>query len=116
MSSPAERLSLLGLIDQACNDGARLTPVCALLGLSARTVQRWQQPAQAGDRRVAAQRRYVCPRNKLSAKERQAALTLLNSDAYKDLPPSQIVPRLAVRVSTCAANQRCIGCCMTFDR
>ena len=95
MSSPAERLSLLGLIEQACNDGARLAPACALLGLSARTVQRWQQPAQASDRRVADQRRYVCPHNKLSAEERQAALTLLNSDAYKDLPPSQIVPRLA---------------------
>ncbi len=96
MSSPAERQSLLGLVDDACRDGARLAPACAQIGLSERTVQRWQQQSvQVGDRRVAGQRHPVCPHNKLSAEERQAALTLLNSDAYKDLPPSQIVPRLA---------------------
>ena len=33
--------------------------------------------------------------NKLSEAERQAALELLNSEQLKDLPPSQIVPRLA---------------------
>ena len=72
MSSPTERLSLLGFIEQACNDGARLAAACAAIGLSARTVQRWQQPAQVADRRVADQRRYVCPHNKLSAEERQS--------------------------------------------
>lgn len=95
MSSPSERQALLGLIDQACTDGARLAPACALLGLSERTVQRWQQPALVDDRRVADKRRYVRPHNKLSVEERGAVLMLLNSDAYKDLPPSQIVPRLA---------------------
>ena len=33
--------------------------------------------------------------NKLSEAERQAALELLNSEQLKDLPQSQIVPRLA---------------------
>ncbi len=95
MSSPTERQSLLVLIGEACSDGARLAPACALIGLSERTVQRWQRPAQMGDRRVTERRCPVRPHNKLSNEERQAALTLLNSDAYKDLPPSQIVPRLA---------------------
>ena len=35
------------------------------------------------------------PPNKLSGAKRQAALELLNSEQFKDLPPSQIVPRLA---------------------
>jgi len=58
-------------------------------------VQRWQMPAQDGDRRVAHKRRYACPHNKFSAEERETALAVLNSEAFKDLPPSQIVPRLA---------------------
>jgi transposase InsO family protein len=96
MSSLAERQCPLGLIDDACRDGARLARACAQIGLSARTVQRWQQQvAQGGDRRVAGQRSPVCPHNRLSAEERQVALALINSDAFKDLPPSQIVPRLA---------------------
>lgn len=95
MSSPAERQSVLGLIEEACHSGARLAAACAQIGLSERTVQRWQQPERRTDRRVADQRRYVCPHNKLSGAEREAALSLLNSDAYKDLTPSQVVPRLA---------------------
>lgn len=35
------------------------------------------------------------PANKLSAAEREAALQILNGHAFKNLPPSQIVPRLA---------------------
>ena len=73
---------------------------CQVVGLTARTVQRWlaqllADPVQAADRRTPDQRIYSCPPNKLSEQERQAALGVLNSHEYKDLPPSQIVPRLA---------------------
>ena len=44
---------------------------------------------------MAGQRAVTCPANQLSEAERQAALELLSSDEFKDLPPSQIVPRLA---------------------
>ena len=40
-----QRQSLLTLIGQCCDSGARLKKACALIGLDARTVQRWQ-PAQ----------------------------------------------------------------------
>ena len=69
---------------------------CALIGLDARTVQRWRRPGnQEGDLRVGDKRRSTVPPNKLSEAERQAALEAVNSDKFKDLPPSQIVPRLA---------------------
>ena len=59
-------------------------------------MQRWLRPqCQDGDHRQAGKRAYSCPPNKLSAEERQAALEMRNSDEFKDLPPSQIVPRLA---------------------
>ena len=90
------RLILLDLIGQACGSGARLHKACALIGLDARTVQRWRRPGhQQGDLRVAGKRRITVPPNKFSQAERQAALALVNSDQFKDLPPSQIVPRLA---------------------
>ena len=42
MSSPEERATLRELIGEATTAGARQARACAVLGLSARTVQRWQ--------------------------------------------------------------------------
>jgi putative transposase len=97
MSSVSERRALLALLTEACNAGARLRPACAQIGLSERTVQRWQRCAacEEGDLRASKQRVVRPPLNRLSDTERKAALALLNSDEFKDLPPSQIVPRLA---------------------
>lgn len=47
------------------------------------------------DRRQAGLRRAVTPTNKLTPIERDAVMTIINSAEFKDLPPSQIVPRLA---------------------
>jgi putative transposase len=92
------RQELLGLIDQACQAGARLAQTCEIVGLTARSVQRWQQPeASQGDRRRGGIRREVEPANKLSKAEREAVMQTLNSEEFKDLPPSQIVPRLSDR-------------------
>ena len=96
MTSTQQRQILLPLIEQAMQDGARLHNACGQIGLSARTVQRWLGPcAGAGDRRARTLRAKVAPPNKLSLAERDAAMQILNSNAFKDLPPSQIVPRLA---------------------
>ena len=96
MTSVQQRQKLLGLIDKACADGARLQLACRQIGLSCRSVQRWQRSEAAeGDPRPSGKRRYVCPPNKLREDERQAGMATLNSEAFKDLPPSQIVPRLA---------------------
>jgi len=97
MSSLDQRRTLLALLAEACDAGARLAPACSQIGLSVRTVQRWQRPASRddGDLRVSDKRVATPPPNRLSDAEREAALALLNSEPFKDLPPSQIVPRLA---------------------
>ena len=104
MSTLEQRATVLELISQACSAGARLHKACAIIGLAARTAQRWVEPGRLeaktgalhiGDRRTPEQRLHNCPSNKLSEAERQAALAVLNSQEYKDLAPSQIVPRLA---------------------
>ena len=47
------------------------------------------------------------------AVDRSAAdvLALVNSPAYRDASPHQIVPQLAIRACTSRRNRRCIACC-----
>jgi transposase InsO family protein len=78
-------------IEEACRAGARKARACQVLGVSVRTVQRWQGDT-GGDRRRAAPRP---PHNKLSGEQCEAILKVLNTAPYADLAPSQLVPRLA---------------------
>lgn len=79
------------LIQEAVTAGARRWKACALLGLSLRTLQRWGDEA-GEDRRMGP---LSAPGNKLSEQERGEVLQVVNSPEFRDLPPSQIVPRLA---------------------
>ena len=64
MTSVQQRQKLLGLIGKACADGARLQPACRQIGLSCRSVQRWQRTdAAEGDQRLSGKRRYMRPAN-----------------------------------------------------
>ena len=105
MTSVQQRQKLLGLIGKACADGARLQPACRQIGLSCRSARRWQRTEAAeGDQRPLGKRRYVYPPNKLREEERQAVVTTLNSEAFKDLPPSQIVHRLVTGIDAGTAQ------------
>lgn len=86
---------MIVLVCEACAAGARLEAVCARLGLSPRTLQRWQEGGgvKVDGRQAAARER--TPANKLSAEERRQILEVANRSEWASLPPSQIVPRLA---------------------
>jgi len=72
-----------------------LAKACEALRLSPRTVQRWQRPDEVpSDGRKAAFRNRV-PANKLTEAERITILTTVNQEKFANLPPSQIVPKLA---------------------
>ena len=82
-------------LTEAIAAGARQDRACAVLGLSARTVQRWQaDEIVCSDRRPG---RRQDPPSKLSERERIDLLAVANSAEFGHLPPSQIVPRLADR-------------------
>ncbi len=83
---------ILGWIDEAVSAGSRLKPACEIVGLDARTVQRWRNQDAGGDRRAGPRTK---PRNALSAKERTKILTVVNSPRFCDKSPKQIVPLLA---------------------
>lgn len=95
MSSLEERQRVVFLLNEASLAGARQKPACAVLGLSARTVQRWQAGITVrGDQRQA---KTFTPANKLTDHERAHLLAVANSAEFGDLAPAQIVPRLADR-------------------
>jgi transposase InsO family protein len=87
-----QRQQLIVLVDEAVAHGARQHSACKVLGLNERTVQRWRDAHTGGDRRGQTPR---IPHNKLGMAQREAILEVINRPAYRDLPPSQIVPRLA---------------------
>jgi len=82
-------------IEEACTAGARREKACEVLGLAARTLQRWCEAGaiRADARPSAAQGRV--PANRLSEAEREEILKVVNQPAFAHLPPSQIVPALA---------------------
>ena len=79
------------LVAEAVVDGARRAPACAVLGVRVRTRDRWRAGADADQRQGPRPR----PANALPAAERTVLLATVYSAAYRDLPPHQIVPRLA---------------------
>ena len=90
--SEQDKISAIRLVKEACAIGCRLKPACELLEFNIRTFQRWNKECSIKDKRCGP---LTAPRNKLSDAERIHILTIVNSPAYRNQPPSQIVPNLA---------------------
>lgn len=88
----AERLEAMQLITEACLAGARKHKVCEILGISVRTIERWEKEDGVNDKRQLA---LHAPINKLTEAQRSIVLEVANSEEYRDLPPCKIVPMLA---------------------
>ena len=95
MISVPERQQIITWVEEARAAGARQAQACQLLGITIRSLQRWQQMGELSE--DGRSRRHFTPTNKLSDEERQAVLTAANSDEFGALSPSQIVPVLAER-------------------
>lgn len=88
----AERVEIIELVNQARSSGARQDKACDVVGISAKTLQRWEQPGNEQDERIEAKH---SPKNKLTELERQRVITISNSAEFSHLAPTQIVPKLA---------------------
>lgn len=85
-----DRLNIIKLISTTCKLGARKNKACELLGVSNRTVERWEN--NLNDKRIDALK---VPSNKLTKAEQDIIIALVNSEKYCDFPPCKIVPMLA---------------------
>lgn len=83
---------ILAAVDQAQRSGARLAKACEVLGISARTVERWRREPNGGDKRCGPQRR---PANALSPLEEARLRAVMSDPRYAGMPPKQLVPQLA---------------------
>ena len=90
-----DRQALSRNIDIAHTAGARLKPACAIVGISVRTLQRWQTTdgQVRSDGRPQAVR--PTPAHALSGTERTKLLTVANEPRFAAVPPARIVPMLA---------------------
>ena len=88
----SERADIICLVTEAQASGARQSKACDIIGISAKTIQRWGQPDNEEDGRVDAKHE---PVNKLTALERQRLIKVANEPAYVDLSPNKLVPKLA---------------------
>lgn len=94
MISTPDRRKAVELIDESRAGGARLKPACRVLGITARTYQRWTTGGSVrADRRPEAVR--PLPSHALSDEERQAIVATCNEPEHASMPPGQIVPKLA---------------------
>jgi putative transposase len=95
MTRLEDRQTLAAAVAQACAEGARLRPACALAGIDVRTFQRWQagEGLTRGDRRPDAVR--PVPPHALSPAERARIVAVANEPRFADMPPARIIPALA---------------------
>ena len=87
-----DRKQYCALIDEAIHNGARQRLACELVGIAARTYQRWNQNEElAEDQRIYND---APAHNKLSEAVRQEILSVINQPEYSTLTPYQIVSTL----------------------
>jgi len=94
LTALAQRQLLSTWIDEAVRQGARRHRACQIVGITPRTLQRWQQGKIGGDKRTT---RLMVAVNKLTPEERAQVLDVANRAEFAHLPPSQLVPMLADR-------------------
>lgn len=87
-----ERILIQDLVKAARKKGIRQRAACDVIGITARTLQRWKKSESMVDGRSLIKKQ---SHNQLTQEERKKVLELVNSAEYAHLPPSKIVPLLA---------------------
>lgn len=80
------------LVDEAMDSGATCERACDVLGISTRSIERWRADAVGDDQRHGPVEQ---PEHALTAQERARIVEIANTPEYRDLPPEQVVARLA---------------------
>lgn len=80
------------LVTEAVEAGARCWKACEVLGISVRTLQRWEKEPEKEDQRQGPTSK---PENSLSEAEKMLIIAVATSPRFRDLSVSQIVPILA---------------------
>ena len=83
---------ILAAIAEARAAGARLEAACEVVGITARTVERWSARPDGDDRRAGPHRASA---NALTPTDQAQVVAVMMSSRYAGLSPKQLVPQLA---------------------
>ncbi len=86
--------AVLGLVDVAVSQGCRQAQACEVVGIDAKTYQRWVLKPILGDQRHGPS---TAPANKFTVQERAKIIAISSEKDFMNLSPHQIVPSLADR-------------------
>jgi transposase-like protein len=86
LTTQAERQNAIDLVEEAKEQGARISKACGCLGISVRTFKRWKS-GRIIDQRKGAEKHIP---KKLTQEERQAIIDACCSREYQDLTPYEI--------------------------
>jgi putative transposase len=115
MTRLEDRQTLMRDIAQACAEGARLAPACALAGIAARTLQRWKiDGLTRGDRRPDADR--PAPPHALSEAERARIIEVANEPRFAATRRRGSFRHWPTKGSTSPASQVSTACCARMAR
>lgn len=103
MNTLEQRSKIMTMYQEAKDTGARQQPICQILGLNRKTLQRWNKADElpCDGRRT----REFIPSTKITEAERQAIISICNSNEFGEMTANQIVPILAER-GTYIASER----------
>ncbi len=87
-----ERQRAIELINKAIEDGCRQAIACDDAGINEKTLRRWESDVE--DKRKGPN---TVPANKLADEEKEEIVRIATTEEFMDLPPCQIVPKLADR-------------------
>lgn len=87
------KVEVIGLIDEAHENGARYSTACQVAGISVRTLQRWRKRRGIKDNRKGSVKRVV---RKLPTECRQEIIVPCNSERFQGMNPHEIVPLLLI--------------------
>jgi putative transposase len=87
-----DRQAIITSVKEAVEAGARQSAACDIIGISAKTLQRWERPSNTKDGRLDA---VHAPSTALTPYERAQIIAVANAPGYAALSPSKIVPTLA---------------------
>lgn len=92
MINLSDRKSYCKLLEAACTKGAKQKDACKIIGITARTYQRWTKNGSISeDKRL---NNNYPKHNKLPESIRMEIIELINTKEYRSLTPHQIVPML----------------------
>jgi putative transposase len=89
-----DRGAVLSLVEEAVNQGCRQAKACEVVGIDAKTYQRWVTRPLLGDQRRGPS---TAPANKFTPEERAKIIAISLDKDFVNLSPHQIVPSLADR-------------------